>query len=361
TTRKSIVSTRKPQIPKTRTINPAYSFDSFVIGPTNSLARAAAFAVSQNLGRVYNPLYIYGNTGLGKTHLLHAIANEAHKLNNKIIYCYLTADYFVTEFINAIRNDKINIFRSTYETVDLLLLDDIQFLSNKEQTQEFFFHIFNSLYDLKKQIVLSSDTLPQDIMGLQQRIKSRLQSGLITDIQMPTLETRIAILKKKAVDHAIELDDQVATFLSSQPSTSIRELEGYLVRLAAYSSLMYEPISMQLAKNILHSQPNLETHEDINLEAILKTVAKHFNINTNEIKSEKRSKNIAFARQLSFYLMKKLTRNSLQTIGAYVGGRDHSTVIFAAHKIEKLKEKNQNVASMILSIETMVKTRNYST
>lgn len=336
-------------------LNEQFTFDSFVVGPNNSLAHAAAFAVSQNLGKVYNPLFIYGGTGLGKTHLLHAIGNSIKTGLPSIKICYERADQFMNEFINAIRMDKIHHFREKYQKVDLLLLDDIQFFSSKEQTQEIFFHIFNSLNEQGKQIVFSSDMLPKDIEGLQARLKSRLQSGLIADIQMPTLETKIAILKTKATFQGIELTDDVASFIASLHSSSIRELEGYLIRVSAFSSLMKESINIEIAKKALSEFNTLPIpNEDISLDAIIKTISKYFNIPLLDLKSEKRNKTIAFARQISFYLMKKLTSESLQNIGAYFGGRNHSTVLHATKKIELLMEKDLDIVQKITTIEKTI-------
>lgn len=333
-------------------LNDQFTFDSFVVGPNNSLAHAAAYAVSQNLGKVYNPLFIYGGTGLGKTHLLHAIGNSIKKSSPDIKICYERADQFMNEFINAIRLDKIISFREKYQKVDLLLLDDIQFFSSKEQTQEIFFHIFNSLNEQGKQIVFSSDMLPKDIAGLQSRLKSRLQSGLTADIQMPTLETKIAILKTKAYIQKIDLCDEVASFIASLQASSIRELEGYLIRVSAFALLMKEEISLHIAKKALSDYHTSSIqNEKIPFDVIVKTTSKYFNISLSDLKSGKRNKTIAFARQISFYLMKKLTSESLQNIGAYFGGRDHSTVLHATKKIESLIEQNLEMAQKISNLE----------
>ncbi|MBD3273518.1 chromosomal replication initiator protein DnaA [Candidatus Dependentiae bacterium] len=361
TSEKNELIENKSNLPAQRTIpnkfnyvNPSYKFDSFVVGPNNSLAHAASYAVCQNLGRVYNPLFIYGGTGLGKTHLLHSIGNEVKNKNSSKKILYQTTDRFTNEFIHAIRLDKVMLFRQKYQKVDLLLLDDIQFLSNKEQTQEMFFHIFNLLYEQKKQIVLSSDTFPKEIKGLQARLKSRLEWGLVVDIQMPDLETKIAILEKKAELNSINLTNDVANFIASKVTSNIRELEGALIRVGAFSTLTNKPISLELAKKVLLHLNDNNKKEGIMLEKILKTIARHYSISINELKSKKRHKNIAIVRQVAFFLMKKLTFCSLQTIGEFVGKRDHSTVLHAITKVEKILEKDRDFAKKINNIEQKI-------
>jgi len=321
-------------------LNASYQFDSFIVGPSNSLAHAAAWAICQGIGKVYNPLFIYGGTGLGKTHLLHAIGNEVKKKKPKAVVRYVTTDRFMHEFITSIRYDKVHQFREKYQKADLLLFDDIQFFSNKEQTQETFFHIFNTLHQSHKQIVLSSDTFPKEITGLQGRLKSRMEWGLVADIQTPDLETKIAILKKKAEQQNINLNDDVANFIASRIISNIRTLEGALVRIEAFSTLTNQPITLELAKQVLlHMDTSEKKNDSIMLEKVLKAVAKHYSISLHDLRSKKRQKCIAGARQIAFYLMKKHTISSLQAIGNYIGGRDHSTVIHAIMKIEaKLKE-----------------------
>jgi len=333
-------------------LNPSYQFDTFVVGPSNSLAHAAAWAICQSLGRVYNPLFIYGGTGLGKTHLLHAIGNEVRKKKPKSTIRYVTTDRFMHEFITSIRFDKVHHFRERYQKADLLLFDDIQFFSNKEQTQETFFHIFNTLHQNHKQIVLSSDTFPKEITGLQNRLKSRMEWGLVADIQTPDLETKIAILNKKAEQQSIKLDDEVANFIASRIVSNIRTLEGALVRVEAFATLTNQPITFELAKQVLmHIHSPEKKNDSVILENILKAVAKHFAIPLHDLRSKKRQKCIAGARQIAFYLMKKHTISSLQTIGNYVGGRDHSTVIHAVMKVEAKLEENQTLKQKIKTIE----------
>ncbi len=335
-------------------VNSNYNFDSFIIGPNNSLAHAASYAVCQNLGKVYNPLFIYGGTGLGKTHLLHAIGNEVKNKDNSKNVLYQTIDRFTNEFIAAIRFDKVMLFRQKYQKVDLLLLDDIQFLSNKEQTQEMFFHIFNLLYEEKKQIVMTSDTFPKEINGLQARLKSRLEWGLVVDIQIPDLETKIAILEKKAEQISINLTEDVANFIASKITSNIRELEGALIRVNAFSTLTNKPLTLDLAKKVLLHLNNNIKKEGIMLDKVLKLVARHYSVSINDLKSKKRQKDIALIRQVTFYFMKKLTFCSLKTIGEFVGNRDHSTVLHSITKIEKNLENDRDFAKKLNNIEQKI-------
>lgn len=335
---------------KGNNLNVNYTFENFIVGPSNSLAHAASIAVVENLGKVYNPLFIYGGTGLGKTHLMHAIGNATKKKYPNISICYESTDRFVTEFINCIRFDKADQFRSKYQKLDLFLLDDVQFLSNKEQTQEIFFHIFNNLYEGQKQIIMSSDTFPKEIAGLQNRLKSRLEWGLVADIQIPDLETKIAILNKKADQNQIKLPDQVADFIASRVISNIRELEGALIRVSAFAGLINTPITIELAKKVLLNLNNPRT-ENATLENILKILAKNFNVSISDLKSKKRHKEIAEVRQLVFYMMKKLTNCSLQVIGSFVGGRDHSTVIHAVSKIETTIKQDSDLSKKLKMIE----------
>lgn len=331
-------------------INPAYRFDNFIAGPSNSLAHAAAYAIGENLGKVYNPLFIYGGTGLGKTHLMHAIGNEVHKRNPDIVIRYETADTFINDFINSIRFDRSPQFRNRYQNVDLMLFDDIQFLSNKEQTQESFFHIFNILYEQQKQIVLSSDTFPKEIHGLQSRLKSRMEWGLVADIQTPDIETKIAILKKKSDFHRISLPSDVAEFIASRVISNIRELEGSLIRIGAFASLTNQPVSLEMARKVLLNL-NEPKREGIMLDTIIKVVAKHCDAHISDIRSKKRQQDIALVRQVTFFIMKKMSACSLQVIGNYVGGRDHSTVIHSISKIEALLPHDAQLTAKLKAIE----------
>lgn len=352
-----VVKPKKPIVKEeSSAINEHYIFDNFIVGPNNSLAHAAAYAISDNLGKVYNPLFIYGGTGLGKTHLMHALGNQVLHNNPTLSVKYITADQFINEFINSIRFDRSHQFREKYKKIDLLLLDDIQFLSNKEQTQETFFHIFNTLYEQKKQIVLSSDTFPKEISGLQGRLRSRMEWGLVADIQMPDLETRIAILTKKAGEQDLQLPNDVAHFIASRVLSNIRELEGALIRVSAFSALTHQPISLEMAQKVLLNL-NTNDHKKDNsavLENILKTIARHYSVSLTDLKSKKRHKDIAAIRQIAFYLMKKLTLCSLQTIGSFIGGRDHSTVIHAVTKIEEEIKKDHELIKKLSIIEQKI-------
>lgn len=331
-------------------INKSYLFDTFVVGPSNSLAHAAAQAITEKPGYLYNPLFFYGGSGLGKTHLLHAIGNEIKRRYEKAEVLYQTADRFINEFINAIRFDKIHKFQLKYKSVDVLLIDDIQFISNKEQTQEAFFHIFNTLYDLHKQIVFSSDTVPQDIKGLAERLRSRLGWGLVADIRMPTLETKIAILKKKAEMSNEHLPDDVAEYIASRVVSNIRELEGSLVRVLAFSALTNQVISLDLAQKVLvrTSDVNKKTVE---CDQVIKIFYKYYPFKLEELRSKNRNKDLSFARQMAMFLMKKVTEKSLRDIGLFLGGRDHSTVMHAINKIERQRTASKALSQQISAIE----------
>lgn len=331
-------------------LNENYRFENFIAGPSNSLAHAAAYAICENVGRVYNPLFIYGGTGLGKTHLLHAIGNEVKRQHPSLIVRYETSDHFINDFINCIRFDRSQQFRSKYQKIDVLLFDDIQFLSNKEQTQETFFHVFNVLHEQQKQIVLSSDTFPKEITGLQSRLKSRMEWGLVADIQTPDLETKIAILKKKSELHGVPLADDVAEFIASRVLSNIRELEGALIRVSAFSSLTNQTITLDLARRVLLNLQE-KRPEGVSLDNILKIVCKNFSMSITDIKSKSRQKDISSVRQVALFLMKKTTFCSLQAIGSFVGGRDHSTVIHAITKIENLINEDASFAQKIKALE----------
>ncbi len=336
-------------------LNENYRFDNFIVGPSNSLAHAAARAICTNLSSVYNPLFIYGGTGLGKTHLLHAIGNQVRAQNPDAVVRYETSDNFINDFINSIRFDRSQQFRNKYQKVDVVLFDDIQFLSNKEQTQEVFFHIFNVLYEQQKQIVLSSDTFPKEIAGLQSRLKSRMEWGLVADIQVPDTETKMAILRKKADYHTLNLPDDVAEFIAARVISNIRELEGALIRVSAFAALTNQKISIEMAKRVLLTLGEPK-RESILLDTIIKIVAKHYDVAINDIRSKKRHQNIANVRQIAFYMMKKMSDCSLQAIGNYVGGRDHSTVIHAVTKVEKLLALDRTLCQKLGIIEQEILT-----
>jgi chromosomal replication initiator protein len=328
----------------------SYSFDSFVVGPNNSLAYAAAQAVAEKPGIIYNPLFIYGDSGLGKTHLLHAIGAEIKNRHKKAVTLYQTADRFVNEFINAIRFDKVHQFQSKYKSVDILLIDDIQFISNKESTQEAFFHIFNTLYDAEKQIVFSSDAFPHDISGIAERLKYRLSWGLVVDMHVPTLETKVAILKKKAEINNENLSDEVAHFIASRVVSNVRELEGSLIRVMAFASLTNQPITIELAQKVLIRAQEVNK-TNVGFERIVKCVSKYYSYDLSALRSKNRSKELSFVRQVTMFLMKKITDKSLRDIGIFLGGRDHSTVMHALDKVQTHAQENNEFQTTLKQIE----------
>ncbi|WP_321529982.1 chromosomal replication initiator protein DnaA [uncultured Desulfuromonas sp.] len=331
-------------------INPEYTFSKFISGSSNQFASAAAMAVANNPATIYNPLFIYGGVGLGKTHLINAIGNEIIKNNKNIKVSYYSSEKFTNELINSIRYGKMDEFRNKFRSIDVLLIDDVQFIAGKERTQEEFFHTFNSLYESHKQIVVTSDKFPKEIPGLEERLRSRFEWGLIADIQPPDIETKQAILEAKAEQNNIILPQEVALFLSSSVISNIRELEGYLVRIGAYSSLTSTPISIEMAKNIL-KDIIVESNKELTIEDIQKKVSNHFNIKISEIKSAKRVKNLVVPRQIAMYLCRQLTSCSYPEIGDHFGGKDHSTVIHAIKKIEKNIEDDSYLRSTIKTIK----------
>jgi chromosomal replication initiator protein len=335
-------------------INSNYTFDNFIVGPSNQLAYAAAKAVIERPGKVYNPLFMYGESGLGKTHLLHAIGNEIRMRSKRASVLYQTADRFVNEFINAIRFDKVHQFQIKYKDIDVLLIDDVQFISNKDQTQEAFFHIFNTLYDTHKQIVFSSDTYPQNMSGIAERLRSRLEWGLVTDIQLPLLETKIAILKKKAEMNNVQITDEVAHFLACRVVSNIRVLEGSLIQVMAVASLMKQPITVELAKKIVVRQTAEAVQGGIDLEHILKCVCDHYSYNIADLRSNTRAKEVAHARQVAMYFMKKLTNKSLQEIGFFLGRKNHSTVIHGLEKVQTDIKKNSALSAQLVRLEEKI-------
>lgn len=335
-------------------LNPEYTFDTFVVGPNNSLAYAAATAVSEEQGGHYNPLFVYGCSGLGKTHLLHAIGNATQQRDPHAVVMYQTTDRFVNEFITAIRFNKVHLFQQKYRKLDLLLIDDIQFISNKEQTQEAFFHIFNALYEKRKQIVFSSDVFPRHINGLEERLRSRLEGGLVVDIHKPALETKIAILKKKAAQHNEVLSDELAEYIAVRVVSNVRELEGLLVRVLAFSSLTRQPVSLELARKVLSQTPSVKRQEKIDFERITSSVCKFYSYKLSDLRSESRAKDIALVRQVAMYLMKKMTDKSLHEIGVYLGRKNHSTVIHAFDRVHASMEKDGELRAIIEKIESEI-------
>jgi chromosomal replication initiator protein len=333
-------------VPGPAGLNPRYAFDSFIVGSSNQFAHAACRAVAEAPSRSYNPLFIYGGVGLGKTHLMHAIGQYVLHHDRNLKLTYISAERFMNEMINAVRFDRIIDFRERYRTVDVLLVDDVQFIAGKEGTQTEFFHTFNALYDSQKQIVISSDCPPHEIPSLEERLRSRFEWGLIADIQSPDLETRVAILKKKADAEAVPLADDVAIYIAGKIKSNIRELEGSLIRLIAYASLTGQQISLPLAQEVLK---NILNHEEraVTIETIQKFVADHFNLKLADLKSRNNSKSIAMPRQVAMYLCKSLTRASLPEIGRSFGGKHHSTVIHSIRKIETMRKKDPDFNSQI--------------
>jgi chromosomal replication initiator protein len=320
-------------------LNPRYTFDTFIVGPSNQFAHAACRAVAEAPSRSYNPLFIYGGVGLGKTHLMHAIGQYVVQHNAALTLTYISSERFMNEMINAVRFDRILEFRSRYRSVDVLLVDDIQFVSGKEGTQTEFFHTFNALHDAQKQIVISSDRPPHEIPALEERLRSRFEWGLIADIQPPDLETKTAILKKKAETEAVPLPDNVAMYIASRIKSNIRELEGSLIRLLAYASLTGRPLTIELAQDVLR---NVIEHDEraVTIEQIQKFVADYYQLKLHDLKSRNNSKSVAMPRQIAMYLCKMLTHASLPEIGRSFGGKHHSTVIHSIKKIDEMRKKS---------------------
>jgi chromosomal replication initiator protein len=335
-----------PSAPGPAGLNPRYTFDTFIVGSSNQFAHAACRAVAEAPSRSYNPLFIYGGVGLGKTHLMHAVGQYVLQHDRNLKLTYISSERFMNEMINAVRYDRIIDFRERYRTVDVLLVDDIQFLAGKEGTQTEFFHTFNALYDSQKQIVLSSDSPPHDIPSLEERLRSRFEWGLIADIGSPDLETKIAILKKKAEAEAVPLPDNVAIYIASKIKSNIRELEGSLIRLIAYASLTGQELTLPLAQEVLK---NIIDHDEkaVTIEIIQKYVADYYNLKLVELKSRNNSKSVAKPRQIAMYLCKSLTHASLPEIGRSFGGKHHSTVIHSIRKVDELRKKDGNFNTLI--------------
>src|SRR6266851_1938679 len=327
-------------------LNSKYTFESFVVGSCNQFAHAASLAVAQAPGKTYNPLYLYGGVGLGKTHLMHACGNAIKQRNPHLTLSYLSSERFMNELINAIRYDKTPSFREKYRSVDVLLIDDIQFMAGKERTQEEFFHTFNALYEQQKQIVISSDCLPKDINSIEERLRSRFEWGLIADIQPPDLETKIAILQKKAENDRFVLPDDVAEYIARAIKSNVRELEGALTRLMAYASLTGAVVSLgtaqQVLRNIIAAQ-----EERVTIDLIQKRVSEHFNLREQDLKVRSNTRAIAFPRQVAMYIVKQLTTASLPEIGRQFGGKHHTTVLHSIDKIEEMRRSDKDLNRVI--------------
>lgn len=334
-------------------LNPKYTFDSFVIGKSNELAHAAALATAENPGRAYNPLFLYGGVGLGKTHLMQAVGNYVLSQNRSARVLYITGEKFTNELVFSIQSNKNEDFRAKYRNIDLLLVDDIQFISGKERSQEEFFHTFNELYENNKQIVISSDRPPKDLNPLEERLRSRFEWGLITDLSKPDYETRYAILRKKIESDKIIIDEEILSLIANKVESNIRELEGTLNKIVAMASLTNMPISMSLAERALgdlqHSKEKV-----ITVDYIQSVVAKYYNIDKADFKVQRRSGDIAFPRQIAMYLSKQLTGQPLVEIGKSFGGRDHTTVIYAINKIESIIKTDPNTRTIVDNIRKMI-------
>jgi chromosomal replication initiator protein len=332
------------------TLNPKYTFDSFVIGNSNRFAHAASLAVAESPAKAYNPLFIYGGVGLGKTHLMHAIGHYILQNNPKSRVVYVSSEKFTNELINSIKDDKNVEFRNKYRNVDVLLIDDIQFIAGKERTQEEFFHTFNALHEANKQIILSSDRPPKEIPTLEDRLRSRFEWGLIADIQPPDFETRIAILKKKADVENLNVSNDVMVYIATKIKSNIRELEGALIRIVAYSSLTNKEINVDLAVEALKDIISNKHSKQITIDLIIDVVASYFNLRIEDFKSQRRTRNVAYPRQIAMYLARKLTDTSLPKIGEEFGGRDHTTVIHAHDKISEGLKTDEGLQEAINEI-----------
>jgi chromosomal replication initiator protein len=354
------VSSPKPRIMNTEEsishmLNPKYTFDTFVIGSGNRFAHAASLAVAEAPAKAYNPLFLYGGVGLGKTHLMHAIGHYIleHNPNSKVLY--ISSEKFTNEFINAIRDNRGESFRNKYRNIDILLIDDIQFLAGKEQTQEEFFHTFNALHEESKQIIISSDRPPKEIPTLEERLRSRFEWGLITDIQPPDLETRIAILRKKAKSENLDIPNEAMIYIANQIHTNIRELEGALIRVVAYSSLINEDITTHLAAEALKDIIPSSRPRVISIEDIQQKVGEYYGLKLEDFKARKRTKAVAFPRQVAMYLSREITDLSLPKIGEAFGGRDHTTVIHAHDKIRTALDNDQELYKVVNNLVNKIK------
>lgn len=336
-------------------LNPKYVFENYVMGNSNRFAYAAAQAVANNPATTYNPLFLYGGVGLGKTHLMHAIGNRIKQNDPTMKVLYISSENFTNEIINSIYNKNTEAFRKKYRNIDCLIIDDIQFLKGKEQTQVEFFHTFNDLRDSNKQIIISSDRLPKEIETLEDRMRSRFEQGLIADIQPPDLETRIAILRQKAANDKIEMPNEVLTLLATSITNNIREIEGVYTKIVAYSSLMDVPVTLEITKKILDDMGNIVQVKQITFESITQAVAEHYRIKLDELFNKKRTQNIAYPRQVAMYLCRELADMSYPRIGELFGGRDHTTVIHAYEKISNKSKEDSKLQKDLNTLKEMLK------
>lgn len=344
-------ATARPAPNADHRFNPNNTFESYVVGSGNTFAHGAALAVAQSPGKSYNPLFLYGGVGLGKTHLLHAIGHHVitHKKSHKVTY--ISSERFTNEFIDAIQNNQLVKFRRKYRQTDVLLIDDIQFLAGKERIQEEFFHTFNALHEARKQIVLTCDRTASEIQNLEQRLVSRFEWGLVTDLQPPDVETRLAILRKKERSMGVSLDPDVLGYVAQRIRTNVRRLEGALIRVASYSSLTGKEVTVEIAENLLREILHEEGRCSVNIEVIQKRVAEHFDIRLADMTSKRRPENIAFPRQIAMYLSRQLTESSLNTIGEAFGGRDHGTVMHACRLVKDRMEMDSNIRHVVSYLE----------
>lgn len=340
--------------PVSSILNPRYTFDSFVVGNSNRFAHAASLAVAEGPAKAYNPLFLYGGVGLGKTHLMHAIGHYAIERDPNISVVYVTSETFTNDLISAIGKKSMVDFRNKYRNVDILLVDDIQFVAGKESTQEEFFHTFNALYEANRQIIISSDRPPKDIPTLEERLRSRFEWGLTADIQPPDLETRVAILRKKAIDDNLVISHEVLSYIATHIQSNIRELEGALVRVTAHCNLHNVPLDLDNVANALKDILKAPTNRPITTEGIMEVVADHYSIKVADMKSKRRTRNITFPRQVAMYLIRQMTDRSLPEIGEAFGGRDHTTVIHAIEKIEKELKMDPSLQSIISELESLI-------
>lgn len=340
---------------ETSRLNPRYTFETFVIGSSNRFAHAATNAVAEAPAKAYNPLFIYGDSGLGKTHLLHAIGHYAQRLYSGIRVRYVNSEEFTNDFINSIRDDEGASFKHLYRNVDILLLDDIQFLADKERTVEEFFHTFNTLYNNNKQVVITSDLPPKQLSGFEERLRSRFEWGLITDIQPPELETRIAILRKKANAENFSCPDDVLEYIGSKISTNIRELEGALIRVTAYAALNKQDVDLALAEQVMRDLISDDHVQEITADQIINATADYYNFTVEDLMSKSRNRTLVTARQIAMYLLRELTEMSLPKIGQALGGRDHTTVIYAERKIRELMAERRAVFNQVTELTNKIK------
>lgn len=351
----SVFENTSPVSSRDTRLNPKYAFDSFVIGQSNRFAHAAAVAVAEAPAKAYNPLFIYGDSGLGKTHLLHAIGHYAMSLYPGIRVRYVSSEEFTNDFINSIANNRGSLFQQRYRNIDILLIDDIQFLQGKAETQEAFFHTFNTLHDHNKQVVITSDVPPKHLTGFEDRMRSRFEWGLITDVQAPDLETRIAILRKKAQSERLQVPDEILEYMASKVSSNIRELEGTLIRVTAFASLNRTPVDMPLVQTVLK---DLITDDSDNVVApvdIITATAEYFKLTVDDLYGSSRSQAVATARQIAMYLCRELTNLSLPKIGQLFGNRDHTTVMYANKKISELMKERRSIYNQVTELTARIK------